>query len=241
MMMNLIQSLKNKHSLYTVVNSKLKQTLKPTYALTTKQYLSSDIKTKKKKKSSLYTRTGDKGSSSLYNGERRPKTDVVFEVLGNQDELCTILGIARHYCEESSNGLGDVLADIQSRLFDLGAAVATPMQTSSDEKVRFTTFPQVFTKQLEQEIDSLDSQLPPIDTFCIPSGGLSSVHLNHARTVCRRAERSVVPLVLAEQVDSEVGKYLNRLSDFLFAAARTAAHREGKIETLWRKANLEEL
>ena len=194
--------------------------------------------TKKRKKSTLYTKTGDKGNSSLYNGERRPKTDVVFEVLGNQDELCAILGIARHYCEINDNGLHEIIAEIQSRLFDLGAAVATPVQTSSEDKKNYTTFSPLFTAQLEAHIDHLDSLLPPLNQFRIPSGGLSSVHLNHARTVCRRAERSVVPLVAAEQVDLEVGRYLNRLSDFLFAAARTAAHREGKEELLWRKASV---
>jgi hypothetical protein len=77
----------------------------------------------------IYTRTGDKGSSSLYNGERRPKTDLVFEALGHQDELCAVIGIAREHCQKSNNGLADVLAEIQSRIFDLGAAVATPVQT----------------------------------------------------------------------------------------------------------------
>jgi len=79
----------------------------------------------------IYTRTGDKGSSSLYNGERRPKTDLVFEALGHQDELCAVIGIAREHCQKSDNGLADVLAGIQSRIFDLGASVATPVQTRS--------------------------------------------------------------------------------------------------------------
>ena len=192
----------------------------------------------KRKKSTLYTKTGDKGNSSLYNGERRPKTDMVFEVLGNQHELCAILGIARHYCEIGDNGLHEIIAEIQSRLFDLGAAVATPVQTSSEDKKQYTTFSPVFTAKLEEHIDILDSLLPPLNQFRIPSGGLSSIHLNHARTVCRRAERSVVPLIAAEQVDQEVGRYLNRLSDFLFAAARTAAHREGAEELLWKKASV---
>jgi cob(I)alamin adenosyltransferase len=192
----------------------------------------------KTKKSHLYTRTGDKGSSSLYNGERRPKTDGVFETLGHQDELCAVLGIAREYCEASGNGLSDDLAEIQSRLFDLGAAVATPMQTSSSEKKSFTEFPSQFTIELENRIDSLDAALPPLTNFRIPSGGMSSTHLNLARAVCRRAERSVVPLVAAEQCDIECGKYLNRLSDYLFAAARTAAHKEGKEEKLWVKSKL---
>ena len=210
------------------------------------------------KKSSLYTKTGDKGLSSLYNGERRPKTDIVFEALGHQDELNAVIGIAREYCELSDSKLANVLAEIQSRLFDLGAAVATPFQTSSDEKRLYTEFSADFTSRLEGWIDEFDAALPPLKNFVIPSGGLCSTHLNLARAVCRRAERSVVPLVHAGQADAQVGIYLNRfcsinvlltiilktiitiisyrLSDFLFVASRTAAFREGRTELLWRKA-----
>lgn len=189
-----------------------------------------------RKKSPIYTRTGDLGTSSLYNGERRPKTDMTFEALGHQDELNAIIGIAREYCEHSDNGLDKMLTEIQSRLFDLGAAVATPVQTSSEEKKAYTTFPSEFTSKIEEWLDHLDAQLPPLTNFVIPSGGMTSLYLNLARTICRRAERAVVPLVHAEQVDGEVGRYLNRLSDFLFVAARTAAVREGRVEILWRKA-----
>ena len=93
---------------------------------------------RERKKSALYTKTGDKGTSSLYNGERRLKTDVIFEVLGHQDELNCIIGIAREYCLQSQNGLDEMLSEIQSRLFDLGAAVATPIQTSSAKKKMYT-------------------------------------------------------------------------------------------------------
>jgi cob(I)alamin adenosyltransferase len=189
------------------------------------------------KKSTVYTRTGDSGTSSLYNGERRPKTDAVFDSLGHQDELNAVMGIAREYCERSGNGIGEMLAEIQSRLFDVGAAVATPVQTSTEEKRNYTKFPREFTRTIEIWLDELDSKLPPLTNFVIPSGGMTSLHLNLARTICRRAERAVVPLVQAEQVDAEVGRYLNRLSDFLFVAARTAASKEGKPELLWKKPN----
>ena len=188
-----------------------------------------------RKKSQIYTRTGDKGKSSLYNGERRLKTDITFDVLGHQDELNAIIGIAREYCMISNNGLQDMLAEIQSRLFDLGAAVATPI-TSSEDKRQYTEFPSYHTERLEQWIDELDSQLPPITNFVIPSGGFSCTHLNHARTVCRRAERAAVQLIQADKVDAEVGKYLNRLSDLLFVSGRIAASREKKEENLWQKA-----
>lgn len=197
---------------------------------------SSTIK-EERKKASIYTRTGDKGTSSLYNGERRSKTDITFEVLGHQDELNAIIGIAREYCILSNNGLDDMLAEIQSRLFDLGAAVATPL-SSSEEKRQYTEFPSYHIEQLEIWIDELDAQLPPITNFVIPSGGLSCTHLNHARTVCRRAERAAVELVQTGKVDAEVGKYLNRLSDLLFVFGRIAASRENKEEKLWQKAKL---
>eukprot|EP01041_Mallomonas_annulata_P005789 gene5789-11691_t len=164
---------------------------------------------KSRKKSPIYTKTGDTGSSMLYNGERRPKTDVVFEALGHQDELNACLGIAREYSELHGIGLETMIAEIQSRLFDLGAAIATPVQTSSEEKKLYTEFSSEFTNQMEQWIDEMDSSLPPLKNFVIPSGGLCSTHLNLARTVCRRAERAVVPLVHAQQVDAETGKYLN--------------------------------
>jgi len=191
---------------------------------------------KKRKKSMLYTRTGDKGESSLYNGERRSKTDPVFEALGEQDELCAAIGIAREYCAIGKNNISPMLIEIQSRLFDLGAAVATPRNTSSADKIVYTAFNSQHTEQLEQWIDALDSEMPPLTTFIIPSGGLSSTHLHMARVVCRRAERAVIPLIADMQIDVEVGRYLNRLSDFLFAAARVAAQREQREEIPWKKA-----
>lgn len=191
-----------------------------------------------RKKSSIYTRTGDSGTSSLYNGERRSKTDLTFEALGNSDELNAAIGLAREYCADANNGIDTMLEEIQSRLFDLGSAVATPQDNSSSEKKAYTAFPSSCTSQVEAWIDELDSQLPPIKNFVIPSGGLSSVHLNLARTICRRAERSVIPLVEDKHVDAEVAKYLNRLSDFLFVAGRAAVAREGKKEILWRKGKV---
>ena len=189
------------------------------------------------KKAMIYTRTGDKGSSSLYNGERRKKTDQVFHALGEQDELCAVIGIAREHCSISKNGLSPHLIEVQSRLFDLGAAVATPTTSKSSEtKIKYTSLSSEYTAQLERWIDELDAKLPPLTTFIIPSGGHSSTHLHLARVVCRRAERAVIPLVDNGVVDEEVGRYLNRLSDYLFTAARTAAMREGKDEIEWRKA-----
>ena len=121
-----------------------------------------------RKKSQLYTKTGDKGTSSLYNGERRLKTDIIFEVLGHQDELNCIVGIAREYCVLGNNGLDEMLSEIQSRLFDLGAAVATPVQTSSQKKKVYTEFSGQHTAKLEEWIDLLDASVPPITNFVVP-------------------------------------------------------------------------
>ena len=162
----------------------------------------------------------------------------MFHALGEQDELCAAIGIAREYCNLSENGLSSQLIEIQSRLFDLGAAVATPTTSrTSEDKKQYTALSPEFTEQLERWIDELDSELPPLTTFIIPSGGFSSTHLHSARVICRRAERAVIPLVETEVVDLEVGRYLNRLSDYLFTAARVAAMREGEEEVEWRKAS----
>lgn len=188
------------------------------------------------KKSSIYTRTGDSGTTSLYNGERRPKTDLIFHALGNVDELNAALGISKEYCLQVQNGIDEKIIEIQSRLFDLGAAIATPINNSSEEKLKYTEFPAKHTKILESWIDQYDSNLPPLKNFILPSGGFSSTHLNMARAVCRRAERSTVILLEEGLIDKEVSKYLNRLSDFLFVAARYSAFKEGKQETIWRKS-----
>jgi ATP:cob(I)alamin adenosyltransferase len=101
----------------------------------------------------------------------------------------------REYCAFSKNGIESMLIEIQCRLFDIGSAIATPIASSSEDKLAYVKFSSSFTSELEKWIDELDLQLPPLKNFVIPSGGLSSVHLNYARTICRRTERSVVPLI----------------------------------------------
>ncbi len=168
--------------------------------------------------------------------ERRSKSDPTFDALGHSDEVNAAVAIAREHCAIAKNGLEPMLIEIQNRLFDVGSAIATPLDRSAADKLAYTQFSSRFTEQLEKWIDELDSQLPPLKNFVIPSGGMSSVHLNLARAICRRAERSVVPLVASGQTDPEVGRYLNRLSDFLFVAARFASKTEGRAEIIWTKA-----
>ncbi|KAF9363364.1 hypothetical protein BGX34_004312 [Mortierella sp. NVP85] len=201
-------------------------------------------------KSMLYTRTGDKGTfiplfikrasisgeSSLYNGERRLKTDRIFEALGAVDELNSSIGIAHHYCKKSANGLDEQLIEIQCNLQDIGSNIATPRNDADEGQLRKTAFDEGHVEKLEGWIDRLDSQLPPLRNFILPSGGESSIFLHQSRSTCRRAERTVIPVVEAGDADASVLKYLNRLSDYLFAAARSAAKHEGLEENIYKKA-----
>ncbi|KNB46372.1 ATP cobalamin adenosyltransferase [Blastocystis sp. subtype 4] len=187
----------------------------------------------KERKSGIYTRTGDKGSSSLYNGERRKKYDDVFHALGNTDELNSFLGFARGFAEKSNNGLAPKLIEIQSRLFDLGAAIATPPHTSESKRIEKTKFPEDNVTVLERWIDELDAKLPPFKTFTIPSSAEGGASLQMCRSICRRAERSVVPLVEREEVDPTVQRYLNRLSDFLYVASRWSVEFDKVEEVPW--------
>ncbi|KAI9286098.1 cob(I)yrinic acid a,c-diamide adenosyltransferase, mitochondrial-like protein [Umbelopsis sp. AD052] len=185
----------------------------------------------------IYTKTGDKGTSALFSGERRPKNDEVFEALGTTDELTSHLGLAREYCDEQNNGLSEKLEKIQCLLQDIGSNIATPRSQSNDARKARTTFDEdgSLVTELENWIDEMDETLPPLKNFILPSGGRAASSLHIARSVCRRAERRVHPLVDKGDADSTTGKYLNRLSDFLFNAARYAAQKEGKGEVIYKK------
>jgi cob(I)alamin adenosyltransferase len=184
----------------------------------------------------VYTKTGDQGVASLYSSERRSKADSCFQALGDVDEANAHLGLARSYCG-GDEMLISQLAEIQSRLFDLGAQLATPRTSSNTSKLQRTEFHDEHVTTLETWIDSMDGQLSPLRNFILPGGGNpGSATLHVARAVVRRAERSVVPLLEAGDVDAVVLRYLNRLSDYLFVAARYAAHRQQEVETIWKKA-----
>lgn len=183
----------------------------------------------------IYTKTGDKGSSSLFNGERRRKDDLIFTALGDSDELNAALGVARAHCEVEGDG-GNArallvvphLSAVQSRVLDLGSAIATPRTQSSEARLERTAFDDDggSTLELEQWIDSMDTELPQLRNFILPGGGVPAASLHVARAICRRAERAVVPLVLGGDCDAAAQVYLNRLSDYLFTAARYVATHE---------------
>lgn len=184
----------------------------------------------------IYTRTGDDGTTGLVGGERVGKDDLRIEAYGTVDELNACIGMVRdantrHQTDaEARSQLDGQLLNIQQRLFDLGASLATrpgsrrpgqPCPTASD------------IAWLEQTLDAMNAELAPLNSFVLPGGGPIAAPLHLARTVCRRAERATVRLGRHEPVEETDLKYLNRLSDWLFVASRWVAKRLGEPEPLW--------
>ncbi len=188
----------------------------------------------------IYTRTGDAGTSSLFSGERRIKADRVFMALGDTDELNASIGLARSHVEVAGPPMATMLPQLdslQSRLLDVGSAIATPLGSSSEARLQRTAFEEGVrsTQQLEEWIDAMDAELPTLRNFILPSGGAAAASLHVARAVCRRAERSVTPLCLDGECDPAAAVFLNRLSDYLFVGARFAALRTGGTEIPYQK------
>ncbi|XP_007642316.1 corrinoid adenosyltransferase isoform X1 [Cricetulus griseus] len=137
----------------------------------------------------IYTKTGDKGFSSTFTGERRPKDDQVFEAVGTTDELSSAIGFAMELITEKGHTFAKELQKIQCTLQDVGSALATPRSSAREAHLKYTTFKEGPIVELEQWIDKYSSQLPPLTAFILPSGGKSSSALHFCRAVCRRAER----------------------------------------------------
>ncbi|PVU97323.1 hypothetical protein BB561_000648 [Smittium simulii] len=193
----------------------------------------------------VYTKTGDAGISSLYNGQREPKNHTIFEALGNIDEVSSCIGLASSLLEHGSNDVADIhdfsvflkrLEIVQCVLQDLCSHIATPRakksstleqdDISSEEEDNSIVLPFLNgiknCQDIELWIDEYQSLLPKITKFILPSGAIVSSQLHIARCVCRRAERSLIPLL--SDIEKEAYIYLNRLSDFLFVAARYISH-----------------
>ncbi|XP_032703286.1 corrinoid adenosyltransferase [Lontra canadensis] len=183
----------------------------------------------------IYTKTGDKGFSSTFTGERRSKDDQVFEAVGTTDELSSAIGFALEFITEKGHPFAEELQKIQCSLQDVGSALATPRSSAREAHLRHAALEAGCILELEQWIDKYSSQLPPLTAFILPSGGKSSSVLHFCRAVCRRAERRVVPLVQMGETDANVAKFLNRLSDYLFTLARYAAMKEGNQEKIYKK------
>jgi cob(I)alamin adenosyltransferase len=180
----------------------------------------------------IYTRTGDDGSTALGTGERRPKFDLRIAAYGTVDETNATIGIARLHLV-SEPGIEDILLRIQNDLFDLGADLAAPENPDKPNRERLRIVDSQ-VERLETDIDKLNAELAPLTSFVLPGGEAAAAHLHLARTVCRRAERLVVELALVknETVGAPAIRYLNRLSDLLFVAARYVNGR-GARDILW--------
>ncbi len=223
----------------------------------------------------IYTRTGDRGETSLLDGSRTSKADPRVDLYGDVDELNSLLGVAAAALAPDGAGreatpaatptgtpattataaggrqadaagedslpppatsleLAERLGCLQRTLFELGAILADPARSrelAAGEAVDLPFAPQ----PLEREIDGMTAALPRLRNFILPGGHPAAAHLHHARTVCRRAERRAVALAGAEPVPPGVVVYLNRLSDYLFVAARWANHLSGRRDVLWSR------
>lgn len=176
----------------------------------------------------IYTKKGDQGKTSLFGGGQFSKDHIRIEAYGTIDELNAHLGHLRDqlYEDEHTN----LLLDIQNQLFDIGANLAT----RPDKTPPFPLLDGEETRQLEQEIDRLEFDLPPLKNFILPGGHVSVSWCHICRTICRRAERRVVTLTAEEAVDPGVLVYLNRLSDYLFVLGRMIAFQKGAEEITWQ-------
>jgi cob(I)alamin adenosyltransferase len=181
----------------------------------------------------IYTRTGDKGLTRLSTGQPVSKASLRVEAYGGVDETNAFIGVARQHTKDDPE-LDALLERIQNDLFDLGADLATPEQNEKPdwEPLRVVDSQ---VERLEREIDLMNEKLSPLTSFVLPAGSPASAALHVARTVCRRAERGLVELIATEGeiVGEPALRYLNRLSDLLFVAARRA-NDDGAADVLWK-------
>jgi len=177
----------------------------------------------------IYTKTGDAGETSLFDGTRVPKTDPRVAAYGDVDEVHACLGVAAAAGVDGE--MAERLVQLQRDLFALGAQLADPRHKIA-ARVAKAAVSDEHIGRLEAWIDTLESELPPLKHFILAGGSPAGAALHLARTVCRRAERSVLSLD-PDAVDPAVRVYLNRLSDLLFVMARAVNHRAGQPETQW--------
>jgi cob(I)alamin adenosyltransferase len=190
----------------------------------------------------IYTRQGDRGETQLFNGERRSKDDIIFEVLGNIDELNAHIGLLVSLIEQN-NGillLKEELIKIMSILFDVSSAIATPL-SSTKNKSKLNRVSLDYDKliiDIEMSIDKYMNMLPPLKNFILPCGTTLSSYAHITRAICRRCERSIVLLFNStrekKDFDENILKYFNRLSDFFFAVSRILNNKDKEI--LYKKS-----
>ena len=178
----------------------------------------------------IYTKTGDAGETALGNGARVAKHAMRVTAYGTVDELNSFLGVARL---EAKGELDQALGRIQNDLFDLGADLCRPdMEKDAESEYPPLRMVNAQVSRLESEIDAMNAMLEPLRSFILPGGSALSAHLHVCRTVARRAERLAVELATMEAINPAAVKYLNRLSDWFFVAARIA-NNNGKDDVLW--------
>jgi len=177
----------------------------------------------------IYTKTGDTGETSLLGGARVPKDNVRVAAYGDVDETNAAIGAVRALAQPP---LQQLLLGIQRDLFAIGARLADPTRRVVAKRAK-ATVTAAHVRRLEKAIDAREETLPPLRSFVLPGGTPTASLLHQARTVCRRAERSVVTLAREGHVDPRIVVYLNRLSDLLFVLARFENHRAGLDEPRW--------
>lgn len=184
----------------------------------------------------VYTKTGDKGETSLVGGRRILKDDRRIESYGTIDELNTVIGIARSFILKESKEnkwqrMTLILQAIQQKLFDLGSELATHEEDKYEGQIVASS---KNVKWLESLIDQINSNLDPLESFVLPGGDPINAYLHQARTVCRRAERQTLRFSRTTEINPQIIAFLNRLSDLLFVLARWASYQSGAGETLWQ-------
>jgi len=177
----------------------------------------------------MYTRTGDKGETGLFSGERVPKNSIRVEAYGTVDELSSWIGYVRTLVQDEQ--IGEVLEGVQRDLFLVSADLAT--QATEEKPKKAVRVTEEMVKNLEEEIDRLDAELPQLPTFIFPIGTQAAAALHIVRTVARRAERRTVALAKQEDLNQQLVPYLNRLSSLLYVFARVINKRSGVDETKW--------
>ena len=179
----------------------------------------------------IYTKTGDKGTTSLIGGTKVPKSHLRIESYGTVDELNSYIGLCKDLLTDNQSKV--TLQEIQDRLFTIGSSLACDPE--KEPKMKIPDLKEEDILLLEKEIDRMDETLPPMKSFILPGGHATVSHLHIARCICRRAERCCVRLEMEkEEVESVIIMYLNRLSDYLFMLARYAAHLLKAQEIPWK-------
>jgi cob(I)alamin adenosyltransferase len=178
----------------------------------------------------IYTKTGDGGTTGLFGGARVDKDDVRVEAYGTVDELNSVVGTARAAAALPAE-LDPILISVQTDLFVVGAELATA--PGKLDKLPMQLLDGASAERLERAIDAFEASLEPLSNFVLPGGTPAAAALHHARTVCRRAERRVLAAARGTEIRKDVIVYLNRLSDFLFVAARFANHQAGTVDVPW--------